>query len=70
MIEPKKVLNFAFPSSREGLTNYVTRVGQDLDCSCEAKLYRPRDVCSHIFDVRLGESALPETKPEVKKEEK
>ncbi len=38
-----KNFRFAFPSlSKEGLTNFVTRIGQELYCSCEAKLYEPK----------------------------
>jgi hypothetical protein len=61
--------DFAFPSlSRRGLTNFVTKLNhtQGLYCSCEAKLYKPDGyICSHMFDVLLGESAPSEQKPSI-----
>ncbi len=67
LIKPNKgPIAFAFPSlRRSGLTHYV-KVSKDLDCSCEAKLYRSgQKPCYHIKEVRLGEAVLPEHRPNI-----
>lgn len=49
---------FARPSTTfTGLAHYV-KVNEEMNCSCPAKLYqRGKPYCSHIFDVRLGETS-------------